>query len=244
MDFEQLNAISGNVFCSPTDLQLFKNIQLTFENKETNLDSLFDIKKVKQEFILLIEQMKAQLPPPIIEQIEQNLTSGFYAKEWDSGMYSRTSSPRQRRQKRYFSNEEVEYLYEGVARFTAGSWSQILRSYNFNQRTAVDLKDKWRNMNKRNEHEIQAKLKEIRIRLGLPDPDVSHNSPQQVVVSALSNVPDNSISINLDSTEDVSICDETIASSELQINNPETTEESQPRQRSKKRIKKHKTGIH
>jgi len=99
-------------------------------------------------------------------------------------------------------------------------------------------------MNKRNEHEIQAKLKEIRIRLGLPDPDVSHNSPQQVVVSALSNVPDNSISINLDSTEDVSICDETIASSELQINNPETTEESQPRQRSKKRIKKHKTGIH
>jgi hypothetical protein len=76
---------------------------------------------------------------------------------------------RPRRQKRYFTAEEVEYLYEGIARFGLGNWSQILRNFNFTHRTSVDLKDKWRNIIKRNPEEAEAKVREIQMRLNIVD---------------------------------------------------------------------------
>lgn len=45
-------------------------------------------------------------------------------------------------------------LLDGVNRFGAGSWKKILLSYNFHiKRTAVDLKDKYRNILRAQERE-------------------------------------------------------------------------------------------
>jgi hypothetical protein len=51
--------------------------------------------------------------------------------------------------RQFWSEEEVQNLKAGVARFGAGKWKTILSFYNFNNRTTVDLKDKWRNLCKR-----------------------------------------------------------------------------------------------
>ncbi|XP_065065200.1 uncharacterized protein LOC135691304 [Rhopilema esculentum] len=56
-----------------------------------------------------------------------------------------TSTARQKR--RPFSEEEVEWLRRGVKRYGFGNWATILRNYPFpSKRTAVNLKDKWRNI--------------------------------------------------------------------------------------------------
>ena len=50
------------------------------------------------------------------------------------------------KKKRKWSEEETKDLLQGVARFGIGSWKKILmhKEYNFNSRSAVDLKDKFR----------------------------------------------------------------------------------------------------
>ncbi|XP_012066886.1 uncharacterized protein LOC105629849 [Jatropha curcas] len=55
-----------------------------------------------------------------------------------------------RRKIKRWSVEEEDALREGVQRFGAGSWKAILNSRSdiFDDRTEVDLKDKWRNMTK------------------------------------------------------------------------------------------------
>jgi hypothetical protein len=51
--------------------------------------------------------------------------------------------PKKRRQ---WAPEEEEWLLEGVEKFGIGAWSAILGEYAFSSRTAVNLKDKWRNL--------------------------------------------------------------------------------------------------
>ena len=53
-----------------------------------------------------------------------------------------------RRSKKPFTEEEVQNLMAGMARFK-NQWVTILRNYRFNNRTGVDLKDKARNLQKR-----------------------------------------------------------------------------------------------
>lgn len=55
-------------------------------------------------------------------------------------------SIRSKRVNRLFNDEEVNNLREGVKQYGVGKWSLILKHYKFNDRTSVDLKDKWRNM--------------------------------------------------------------------------------------------------
>jgi hypothetical protein len=47
-----------------------------------------------------------------------------------------------------WTKDEEDNLRIGVARYGHGSWAKILENFQFNARSAVDLKDKWRNMNK------------------------------------------------------------------------------------------------
>lgn len=51
--------------------------------------------------------------------------------------------------RRPFTQEEEGFLLEGVKTFGEGRWSLILESYPFVNRTNVNLKDKWRNMQKK-----------------------------------------------------------------------------------------------
>lgn len=51
-----------------------------------------------------------------------------------------------RRKKKKWSQWEEDNLRTGIKLIGEGNWKSILRSYDFDERTEVDLKDKWRNM--------------------------------------------------------------------------------------------------
>ena len=48
--------------------------------------------------------------------------------------------------KQFWTPEECDLLKKAVAHFGPGKWSQMRMAYDFNGRTNVNLKDKWRNM--------------------------------------------------------------------------------------------------
>ena len=51
--------------------------------------------------------------------------------------------------RRAWTEEEIGYLIEGVEKFGKGSWAIILAAYPFNSRSNVNLKDKWRSLEKK-----------------------------------------------------------------------------------------------
>lgn len=51
-----------------------------------------------------------------------------------------------RRKKKKWSQWEEDNLRTGIKLIGEGNWKSILRSYEFDERTEVDLKDKWRNL--------------------------------------------------------------------------------------------------
>ena len=51
-----------------------------------------------------------------------------------------------RKRKKFWSEEEIDFLQQGVEKFGIGNWSEILKHYDFDGRTSVNLKDKWRNI--------------------------------------------------------------------------------------------------
>jgi hypothetical protein len=56
---------------------------------------------------------------------------------------------KKRRQYTRWTEDEVRVLKEGVRVFGRGKWQQILDwGMEFNNRSAVDLKDKWRTLNR------------------------------------------------------------------------------------------------
>lgn len=58
--------------------------------------------------------------------------------------------PQKRQRKRMWSKEEEEAVAAGVKRHGVGNWSKILKDYEavLVGRSSVNVKDKWRNMNK------------------------------------------------------------------------------------------------
>ena len=65
-----------------------------------------------------------------------------------------------RKTKRYWSEEESELLRKSVAKYGGHKWSQIIKNepvFQKNGRTQVDLKDRWRNMNRRGKSKSPAK---------------------------------------------------------------------------------------
>ncbi len=72
------------------------------------------------------------------------------SKQWMTSSASSTSSARGGRRV-WWTEEEVEFLKEGVVRFGIGNWKTIRQTYPFNsRRTNLDLRDKWRNLQKKN----------------------------------------------------------------------------------------------
>ena len=54
--------------------------------------------------------------------------------------------------RRFWTSEEETYLMEGVQKFGEGNWKETLQNYPFQNRTNMDLKDKWHNINKTEVH--------------------------------------------------------------------------------------------
>ncbi|XP_062327920.1 telomeric repeat binding factor a isoform X2 [Osmerus eperlanus] len=50
--------------------------------------------------------------------------------------------------RRMWTTEETEWVLKGVARYGEGHWEKIKASYPFGDRTAVNIKDRWRTMKK------------------------------------------------------------------------------------------------
>ncbi|XP_067105606.1 telomeric repeat binding factor a isoform X3 [Osmerus mordax] len=50
--------------------------------------------------------------------------------------------------RRMWTTEETEWVRKGVARYGEGHWEKIKTSYPFGDRTAVNIKDRWRTMKK------------------------------------------------------------------------------------------------
>jgi hypothetical protein len=71
-------------------------------------------------------------------------------REGNQGARGKTSmlgSKRRRRAYNRWTEDEVRALQHGVTRFGIGQWTKILRnSREFNNRSTVDLKDKWRTL--------------------------------------------------------------------------------------------------
>ena len=73
-----------------------------------------------------------------------------------------------RRLKRPFTAQEETNLREGVKRYGVGNWRLILMAYTFDNRTTVDLKDKWRNLQKMERRAQKRAIEDIAAN-GLPD---------------------------------------------------------------------------
>ncbi|BFU25901.1 hypothetical protein CL6EHI_001110 [Entamoeba histolytica] len=57
-----------------------------------------------------------------------------------------TENNKLKKKKRRFTEEETQNLIEGVQQFGIGHWKLILNNFKFDDRSCVDLKDKWRNL--------------------------------------------------------------------------------------------------
>uniref|UniRef100_W5M829 Telomeric repeat-binding factor n=1 Tax=Lepisosteus oculatus TaxID=7918 RepID=W5M829_LEPOC len=60
----------------------------------------------------------------------------------------KTSELKKKRVKRHWTFEENQALKAGVRRYGEGNWAKILKHFEFNNRTGVMLKDRWRTMKK------------------------------------------------------------------------------------------------
>ena len=56
----------------------------------------------------------------------------------------RSKARRSSRKRRIFTAKEEEWLWDGVRKYGVGNWKTILESYPFSERTSVNLKDKYR----------------------------------------------------------------------------------------------------
>jgi len=83
------------------------------------------------------------------------------------------------RVKRRWSIEEEELLIKAVAKTGEGNWSKMMKEFKFVDRTQVDLKDKWRNMKKKDTDQLHAKLNKALVLLKQDEPAAQDASEEQ-----------------------------------------------------------------
>eukprot|EP00112_Aurelia_sp_Birch-Aquarium-sp1_P011322 Seg2380.4 transcript_id=Seg2380.4/GoldUCD/mRNA.D3Y31 product="Telomeric repeat-binding factor 2" protein_id=Seg2380.4/GoldUCD/D3Y31 len=75
---------------------------------------------------------------------ENDSTTNMHERQRNMRERPRNAVTHQKR--RFFTHDEETYLRQGVRRFGVGSWAKILENYPFENRTSVNLKDKYRNL--------------------------------------------------------------------------------------------------
>ena len=109
-----------------------------------------------------LREVEPQLAEPLVVQALRGIVRGTHAPVPASpdpavAAAANTETAAEKRKKRKsFSAEETANLEEGVRRCGVGRWKEILALYPFGGRTAVDLKDKWRNIVNKRAREEQA----------------------------------------------------------------------------------------
>ncbi|TNM90686.1 hypothetical protein fugu_002975 [Takifugu bimaculatus] len=68
----------------------------------------------------------------------------------DGSESTNENSPMSGQRRRMWTEAETQKLIEGVRKFGVGNWSKIRAYYSFNDRTNVNLKDRWRTLKKTN----------------------------------------------------------------------------------------------
>ena len=74
-------------------------------------------------------------------------------KNHQRDVYLKSLSTAKKTKRKPFSESEIENLVKGVKKFGVGRWREILQFFEFQERSTVDLKDKWRNMEKKRRKE-------------------------------------------------------------------------------------------
>jgi hypothetical protein len=91
--------------------------------------------------VLKILTFLLELPSPKVIELRGELQQAAQNRRLlTDGTYSR--------KRKRFTLEEEEMLIRGVVKFGIGCWSKIIERYDFGDRNSVDIKDKWRNMEK------------------------------------------------------------------------------------------------
>jgi len=132
--------------------------QLEFKMKALNEHGVDPLEKALQEGSSEKIRKKNNFSPPA------KIKDGKYANK---SLYSAIQRPLllsgYRKRKRW-SEQEIDNLYEGIARFGFGNWSDILNHYNFDERNSLDLRDKWRNIEKIDPEGAAEKIRILRTR--------------------------------------------------------------------------------
>ena len=99
----------------------------------------------------ITQKLKQTLPTPTKtkhekEEKEKKSSSKRSKHKEESKPKQSEEDKKAKKKKRRFTEEETKNLIEGFEKFCVGHWKNILNAYNFNDRSCVDLKDKWRNI--------------------------------------------------------------------------------------------------
>lgn len=74
----------------------------------------------------------------------------YFTSRKNTGSHNESTISNSGHKKRKWSESETKNLKEGVQKFGEGNWNKIKAYYSFNDRTNVNLKDRWRTMKKAN----------------------------------------------------------------------------------------------
>nr|CAB3261678.1 uncharacterized protein LOC100177249 [Phallusia mammillata] len=85
---------------------------------------------------------------------EPILEHNFVSRKKAAGAFDTIGEvPKKAHKKVAWSDEEVQHLLKGIERYGQGQWAMILDRFKFNNRTAVQLKDKYRNILKKKDED-------------------------------------------------------------------------------------------